>query len=55
MPAIPQQDVSERWKPARPSTGLLDLLNKWQPLNEDFPEIKDKPAEPEDIVRRATC
>ena len=36
-------------EPVRKSTGLLDLLAKWQPLDEDFPEIEDKPVEPEGI------
>ncbi|MFG1365881.1 antitoxin [Xanthobacter sp. V7C-1B] len=36
-------------EPVRQSTGLLALLATWQPLNEDFPTVEDKPAEPEDI------
>lgn len=30
-------------------TGLLVLLATWQPLDEDFPEIEDAPASPEDV------
>ena len=29
--------------------GLLQLLDSWKPLEEDFPEIMDLPVEPEDI------
>lgn len=29
--------------------GLAELLNAWEPLDEEFPEIKDLPPEPEDI------
>jgi len=29
--------------------GLAELLNSWEPLDEEFPEIKDFPLEPEDI------
>jgi antitoxin VapB len=36
-------------KPVRTSIGLLELLAKWRPLDEDFPEIKGKPVMPEDI------
>jgi len=36
-------------EPVRTSTGLLELLAKWSPLDEDFPEIEDKPVVPEDI------
>lgn len=28
---------------------LLALLSEWEPLREDFPEIKDFPPEPVDI------
>ena len=28
--------------------GLLALLASWEPLDEDFPEIEDPPATPED-------
>lgn len=36
-------------EPVRKSTGLLELLGKWQPLDEDFPEIEDKQVESEDV------
>lgn len=36
-------------EPVRASSGLLELLAKWSPLDEDFPEIDDKPVAPEDI------
>ncbi|MFC5387603.1 antitoxin [Aquamicrobium segne] len=36
-------------EPVRTSSGLLDLLAKWDPLEEEFPEIEDKPVAPEDI------
>ena len=29
--------------------GLAALLDSWQPLVEDFPEIDDRPPQPEDI------
>jgi antitoxin VapB len=29
--------------------GLAELLHSWEPLDEDFPEIKDAPLDPEDI------
>jgi antitoxin VapB len=29
--------------------GLAELLGSWEPLDEDFPEIKDAPLDPEDI------
>jgi antitoxin VapB len=29
--------------------GLAELLRSWEPLDEDFPEIKDAPLDPEDI------
>jgi antitoxin VapB len=29
--------------------GLSELLRSWEPLDEEFPEIKDLPLEPEDI------
>jgi antitoxin VapB len=29
--------------------GLAELLRSWEPLDEEFPEIKDLPLEPEDI------
>lgn len=28
---------------------LLDLLASWEPMDEDFPKIKDTPVEPEEI------
>jgi len=36
-------------EPVRTSSGLLDLLAKWDPIEEDFPAIEDKPVAPEDI------
>lgn len=36
-------------EPVRSSTGLLALLVTWEPLDEDFPEIEDKPVQPEKI------
>jgi antitoxin VapB len=30
-------------------TSLLELLSTWEPLDQDFPEIEDRPVEPEDI------
>lgn len=36
-------------EPVRTSSGLLELLAQWSPLDEDFPEIEDKPVAPEDI------
>ena len=32
-----------------PKKSLLELLATWEPMDEDFPEIKDTPVEPEDI------
>ncbi len=29
--------------------GLAALLDSWEPLDEGFPEIEDRPPEPEDI------
>ncbi|WP_434625176.1 antitoxin [Azospirillum sp. B2RO_4] len=29
--------------------GLLALLESWDPLDEEFPEIEDKPVAPKDI------
>ncbi len=31
------------------ANGLTALLDSWEPLNEDFPEIADPPSAPEDI------
>ncbi len=31
------------------SASLLDLLNTLSPIDEEFPEIEDKPAEPVDL------
>ncbi len=28
---------------------LLDLLDEWEPIEEDFPEIEDLPPEPFDL------
>lgn len=36
-------------EPIRPSTGLLDLIESWDALDEDFPEIADPPVAPERI------
>jgi len=36
-------------EPVRKSTGLLALLATWEPLDEEFPTIEDRPAEPEDV------
>lgn len=36
-------------EPVRTSSGLLELLSKWNPIDEDFPEIEDKPVQSEDI------
>ncbi len=35
-------------EPVRKSE-LLALLSSWEPLDEEFPEIEDKPVEPRDI------
>jgi hypothetical protein len=32
-----------------PSNNLLELLASWEPLEEEFPEIDDPPAEPFDL------
>jgi len=37
-------------EPVRENTGLLELLSSWEPLDVDFPEIEDKPVEPENIL-----
>ena len=29
--------------------GLVALLDSWVPLTEDFPEIEDRPSQPEDV------
>lgn len=29
--------------------GLLALLESWEPLNEDFPDIEERPIAPKDI------
>jgi antitoxin VapB len=29
--------------------GLIALLDSWEPMSEDFPEIEDRVPEPEDI------
>ena len=36
-------------EPVRQSTGLLALLATWESLDEEFPTIEDRPAEPEDV------
>lgn len=36
-------------EPVRKSIGLLDLLATWVPLEEDLPEIEDKPTDAEEI------
>jgi antitoxin VapB len=35
-------------EPVRPK-GLVELLDSWEPLDEEFPEIADSPPTPEDI------
>lgn len=37
-------------EPVRESTGLLELLSSWEPLDVDFPEVEDKPVQPENIL-----
>jgi antitoxin VapB len=38
------------------SRGLAALLDSWEPLGEEFPEIADPPPTPKDIFRpRGTC
>jgi len=32
-----------------PKNSLLELLATWKPMDEDFPERKDSPVEPEEI------
>ena len=36
-------------EPAKKRNSLAELLASWEPLDEDFPEIEDKPLEPEDF------
>lgn len=36
-------------EPVRTGNRLAELLASWEPTEEDFPEIEDKPVEPEDI------
>jgi antitoxin VapB len=33
-------------EPITSKPGLLELLASWEPLDEDFPEIDDPPADP---------
>ena len=35
--------------PPTHTSGLLGLLNGWEPLDADFPEVEDPPARPEEI------
>jgi antitoxin VapB len=32
-----------------PKKSLLELLDSWEPIEEEFPEIEDLPAEPVDL------
>ena len=34
---------------AAPKQSLLELLETWEPLDEEFPEIEDLPPEPVDL------
>ncbi|MDH3601463.1 MAG: AbrB/MazE/SpoVT family DNA-binding domain-containing protein [Candidatus Tectomicrobia bacterium] len=36
-------------EPVAKPNRLRELLASWEPLDEDFPEIVDSPAKPEDI------
>jgi antitoxin VapB len=36
-------------EPAPKKKSLLDLLDEWEPIEEDFPEIEDLPPEPFDL------
>jgi antitoxin VapB len=36
-------------EPAPQRKSLLELLDEWEPLNEEFPEIEDLPPEPVDF------
>ncbi|ODN66215.1 antitoxin [Methylobrevis pamukkalensis] len=36
-------------EPVRRSTGLLDRLAAWAPIDDAFPEIADPPAGPDDV------
>ncbi len=36
-------------EPAPKRKSLLDLLDEWEPIEEDFPEIEDLPPEPFDL------
>lgn len=36
-------------EPVRKSSGLLNLISQWQPLEDEFPEISDQAVEPEDV------
>ena len=36
-------------EPAPKRKSLLELLDEWEPLDEEFPEIEDLPPEPVDL------
>jgi len=36
-------------EPIPQSKKLKELLDRWEPLDEEFPEIEDTPVKPEDI------
>ena len=47
--AIIRQDGGRLIIEPVPKNSLLELLAKWEPMDEEFPEIKDTPVEPEEI------
>ena len=36
-------------EPAKTKQTLLELLDSWEPLDEEFPEIEDLPPDPVDL------
>ena len=36
-------------EPLKPKKTLLELLESWEPIDEEFPEIPDPPPEPIDL------
>jgi antitoxin VapB len=36
-------------EPVKPKKNLLELLESWEPIEEEFPEIDDQPPEPVDL------
>lgn len=36
-------------EPVRNSSGLLNLISQWEPLDDEFPEIEDQAVEQEDV------